>query len=205
MLCRPSKSRTKNLPGKKCKFETSAKGQSRRTNRWFSSFDRVAARTSSHGNHNPTPENPIFIAFQSSGPDHCQGNRVSWRQTKMGRNSSLRFDATLTTSATTVSCFLPSTVLTSQINGEMTRTHLSSVLYLRRIFFRPHRRFHYVFVNVHSSFCSFCSHTSHHLISLYVQYDGGAHTAERSSDASELRAVRQAPQGRGTKLLLLQT
>ena len=40
------------------------------------------------------------------------------------------------------------------------------------------------------------------LISSYDQYDYGAHTAERSSDASELHAVRQATQGMGTKLLL---
>ena len=39
-------------------------------------------------------------------------------------------------------------------------------------------------------------------ISSYDQYDYGAHTAERSSDASELHAVRQATQGMGTKLLL---
>ena len=52
--------------------------------------------------------------------------------------------------------------------------------------------------------CSFFYLFSHlaPLISSYVQYDDGAHKAERSSNASELRAVRQAIQGMTTKLLL---
>ena len=53
--------------------------------------------------------------------------------------------------------------------------------------------------------CSFFYLFSHlaSLISSYVQYDDGAHKAERSSNAaSELRALRQAIQGTTTKLLL---
>ena len=80
----------------------------------------------------------------------------------------------------------------------MTRTNLFSVLYLCRTFspsssFSP--RFHS---------CSFFYLFSHlaSLISSYVQYDDGAHKAERSSNASELRALRQAIQGMTTKLLL---
>ena len=146
-FCRTCQSPPKNLPKKtsdknpstkvtlrlgnslmkpQCKFERSAKGQSRRTNRLFSSFDRAAVRaamaTTTPDKHR---KSPFFIASHSIGLDHCQGNRVAWRQTKMERNSSLRFDAA--TPATTASCFSPSTVLTSRISGSKWRERTCSL------------------------------------------------------------------------------
>ena len=52
----------------------------------------------------------------------------------------------------------------------------------------------YIFIFIFSHLAS--------LISSYVQYDDGAHNAERSGNASELRAVWQATQGMRIKLLL---
>ena len=70
-------------------------------------------------------KSPFFIASHSIGQDHCQGNRVAWRQTKMARNSSLRFDAA--TPETTASCFSPSTVLISRISGSKWRERTCSL------------------------------------------------------------------------------
>ena len=112
----------------KPQFETSAKGQSKRTNRLFFVIQSSCRHTSSHGNQNPrqrTGKSPFFIESHSIGLDYCQGNRVAWRQTKTARNSLLRFDAT--TPATTASCLSPSTVLTSQISGSEWRERTCSL------------------------------------------------------------------------------
>ena len=222
-FCRTCQSPPKNLPKKKlsdenpstkvtlrlgnslmkpqCKFETSAEGQSRRTNRLFSSLDRVAAVRAAIAATTPdkTPEKPIFIASHSIGLEHCQGNRVAWRQTKMVRNSSLRFDAV--TPATTASCFSLSTVLTSRISGSKWRERTCSLFCICAV-----HSFTLIVVSPRFRLCSFFYLFSHlaSLISSYhdVQYDYGAHKAERSSNAaSELRTLRQAIQGMTTKLL----
>ena len=118
-----------------CKFETSAKGQSRRTKGLFSSFDRVSAVRAAMATTTPdkTPEIEkanfyrvdVPIDYRYSGLDHCQGNRSCLTIDKMARNSSLRFDAT--TSATTASCFSLSTILTSRISGSKWRERTCSL------------------------------------------------------------------------------
>ena len=137
-----------------------------------------------------TRKSPIFMASHSIGLDHCQGNRVAWRQTKMARNS---------TPATTASCFSPSTVLTSQIGGSKWQERTCSLFVSVPYIPSPSSSFSPRF-----RLCSFFYLFSHlaPLISSYVQYDDSAHKAERSSNVSELRAVRQAIQGMTTKLLL---
>ena len=115
----------------------------------------------------------------------------------MARNSSLRFDAA--TPATTASCFSPSTVLTSRISGSKWRERTCSLFYICSV-----HSFTLIVVFTTLCLCSFFYLFSHlaSLISSHVQYDDGAHKAKRTSNASELRAVRQAIQGMTTKLLL---
>ena len=117
----------------------------------------------------------------------------------MVRNSSLRFDAV--TPATTASCFSLSTVLTSRISGSKWRERTCSLFCICAV-----HSFTLIVVSPRFRLCSFFYLFSHlaSLISSYhdVQYDDGAHKAERSSNAaSELRALRQAIQGMTTKLL----
>ena len=93
----------------------------------FSSFVRVAAVRAAMATTTPDkfPEKAHFFASNSIGLDHCQGNRVAWRQTKIARISLLRFDAA--TPAMTPCCFSPSTALTSRIRGSKWRDRTCSL------------------------------------------------------------------------------
>ena len=186
-----------------CKFETSAKGQSRRSKGLFSSIDRVSAVRAAMATTAPdkTPEKAHFyrVPIEWSGSIakaiELPGDRQKWREIHrcvlMKQHLQRRLQ-----SAYMFLAFIDLDI--SNQSFDMTRTNVFSVLYLCRTFFDPHRRFHHAFVCVHSSICS---HTSHHW-SLRTSYDDGAHKAARSSNASELRAVWQATQGMTRKLLL---
>ena len=181
-----------------CKFETSAKGQSRRKNRLFSSFDRVAAVRAAMANTTPdknTGKSPFFIASHSIGLDHCQelpGDRQKWREIHCCVLMQQLLQRRLLVSRLRRSWHLESVVRNGE--NELVLCFVSVPYILSpSSSFSPRFRL-----------CSFFYLFSHLalLISSYVQYDDGAHKAERSSNASELCVVRQAIQDMTTKLLL---
>ena len=140
-----------------CKFETSAKGQSRRTNRLFSSFDRVAAvRAATTPDKFPEKAHFYRVPFDWSGSLPRQKSCLA--TDKNGE----KFIVAFWCSNTCNDGFLFLAFDGPDISNpwfEMAKTNLFSVLYLCRTFFQPHRRFRYAFVCVHSSICS---HTSDH-------------------------------------------
>ena len=184
-----------------CNFETTAKGQSGRTNRLFSSFDRVAAVRAAMATTTPdkTPEKPIFLScpirlvWIIAKALELPGDRQKWGEIHRCVLMQQHLQQRLLVSRLRRSWHLESAVRNDE--NELVLCFVSVPYILSpSSSFSPRFRL-----------CSFFYLFSHlaSLISSYVQYDDDAHKAERSSNAaSELRALRQAIQGMTTKLLL---
>ena len=183
-----------------CKFETSAKGQSGRTNRLFSSLDWVAAVRAAMATTSPdkAPEKahfisrPIRLVRIIAKAIELPGDRQKWREI---HRCVLMQQRRLLVSRLRRSWHLESVVRNGE--NELVRCFVSVPYILSpSSSFSPRFRlcsFFYLF----SHLTSLISESS------YVQCHDGAHKAERSKNAaSELRAVRQAIQGMTTKLLL---